>query len=165
MKKFFVTIIVIIALSGFTSAQVEDHSLGLRFGSLFGLGTEISYQHGLNNINRLEVDLGFSSRYEYNNSSRYDYNSWALTGLYHWVWSLENNFNWYAGPGAQIGSWNSMIYGSRYNNGLFLAAAGNVGIEYSFPVKIQIALDARPQLGLLNSGSGINIGLSVRYQF
>ena len=168
MKKCLLPLFFVLFAANIASAQIENHALGLRFGAGYGLGTEISYQHGLTSNNRLELDLGFNSNYEYNNNFRYDYNSWALTGLYHWVWKLnfDNGFNWYAGPGGKIGTWSSNLgYDYRYKNGLFLAAAGDVGIEYCFPAGIQIALDARPEIGLINHGSGMNIGFAVRYQF
>jgi hypothetical protein len=166
MKKVVLSLFMVIFVTNLTSAQVEPHALGLRFGAGYGYGTEFSYQHGLTSVNRLEFDLGFNSYYEYSGNLRYDYNSWALTGLYQWVWKLDNNLNWYAGPGAKIGTYSSnLIYGANYNNGLFLSAAGDIGIEYSFPERIQLALDARPEIGLYNRGSGINVGFAVRYQF
>jgi hypothetical protein len=50
---------------------------------------------------------------------------------------------------------------------MFLSAVGNVGIEYTFPIKIQVSLDARPEFGLINNGEafGNSIALSVRYRF
>jgi hypothetical protein len=169
MKSFLSSLFFLLLLTNLTSAQsvqIPDHALGLRFGTVYGLGTEISYQHRLTTVNRLELDLGFNSYYEYANNFRYDYNSWGLAGLYHWVWNLEKNFTWYAGPGARIGSYSSnLVYDASYNNGIFLSAAGDIGIEYSFPERIQLALNARPEFGLYNHGSGVNIGFAVRYQF
>ncbi len=168
MKKITISLIALIMLSNMVFGQVEKHALGLRFGAGYGLGTEITYQHGLSNINRLELNLEFNGDHEYIDNSQNNYNSWAIIGLYHWVWKLgqtSNGFNWYIGPGGKIGSWSSMIYNSRYDNGLFLAAAGDIGIEYCFPAKIQLALNARPELGFINYGSGLNVGFAVRYQF
>ena len=74
--------------------------------------------------------------------------------------------NWYVGPGAKLGSWSyNQDFDYRYNNGLFLAAVGVIGIEYLFPIGIQVAIDARPEIGLINHGTVINVGLAVRYQF
>ncbi len=168
MKKLYLFIIFSSIYSNIATAQVVDHAVGLLFGAGSSLGTEISYQHGLTSNNRLEVDLGFTSSYKYVNNFRQDYNSWALTGIYHWVWKLkfDDNLNWYAGPGARIGTWSHNLgYDYAYNNGLFVAAAGDVGLEYSFQQGIQLALNARPEIGLINHGSGLNIGFAVRYQF
>lgn len=165
MKKIYFSLIALIFLANVTTAQVEKHSVGLRFGAGNGMGTEITYQHGLSAVNRLEIDLEFNGNHEFIDNTQNNYSSLSVVGLYHWVWELKDGFKWYAGPGGKIGTWNSMIYNSAYNNGIFLAAAGDIGIEYSFPAKIQVALNARPEIGLFNYGSGLNIGLAVRYQF
>jgi len=165
-KRYFVALLAMILIANLSSAQVAPHVLGLRFGTGDGFGTEISYQHGLTSENRVELDLGFNSTHEYYLSSRYNYNSWGLTGLYHWVKKLNNDFNWYLGPGAKLGAWSyDKGYDYRYSNGLFLAAAGDIGVEYLFPVGIQLALNLRPEIGLINLGTTINVGFAVRYQF
>ena len=166
MKKFLFFLLIAILVSNVTNAQIPQHLLGLRFGTGDGFGTEISYQHGLSAVNRVELDLGFSSDHVNYMGSRYNSTSWALTGLYHWVHRLDTNLNWYLGPGAKLGSWSyDSGYNYSYNNGIFLAAAGDVGVEYTFPLGIQLALNARPEIGLINHGTEINVGFSVRYQF
>ncbi|MCE1198873.1 MAG: hypothetical protein LWW85_07880 [Marinilabiliales bacterium] len=166
MKKIWIAFLLILSLEHFSHAQTGNHVLGLRFGSGDGFGTEISYQYGLSTLNRLEFDLGFNNHHEYYNSVRNQYNSWGLTTLYHWVHPIDNDFKWYIGPGAKIGSWSyNSGFNYQYDNGLFLVAAGDIGIEYTFPVGIQLALSARPELGLLNHGTDINVGFAIRYQF
>jgi hypothetical protein len=157
-RHFFVFVFILFAYFGM--AQETNHALGLRLGGGDGFGTSISYQHGLTDLNRLEFDLGMHSGH--------DYNSWGLAGIYQWVWDIEKGFSWYAGAGGRLGSWNweSSYTGSK-NGGMFLSAVGNVGIEYTFPIKIQVSLDARPEFGLINNGEafGNSIALSVRYRF
>jgi hypothetical protein len=171
MKRIFLFLISLTALANYASAQIEKDALGLRFGAGYGLGTEISYQYRLTSVNRIEFDFELNGNHEYiynsqnNLSFQNNYSSLALIGLYHWVWKLNDNINWYAGPGAKLGIWNSMIYQSSYRNGLFLSAAGDIGIEYSFPARIQLAVNARPELGIFNYGTGINVGFAIRYQF
>lgn len=169
MKRSICVIALLLTLGQFASAQMVQHSLGIRYGAVYGLGTEVTYQRALNAAKRLEFDLGFNSNYEYINDLRQDYNSWALSGLYQWVWKLEKlgePVRWYAGGGSRLGFWSSsQKYNSRFTNGMFLVIAGSTGIEYAFPEGIQFSLDARPELGLFNHGSGVNIGLSIRYQF
>jgi hypothetical protein len=151
---------VLILLANIGNAQLPKHAIGLRFGGGDGFGTEISYQHSLTDLNRIEFDLGMHSG---NN-----YSAWGLAGIYQWVWNIDKGFNWYAGAGGRIGSWSwDSGYNGTNNGGIFLAAAGNVGIEYSFPVGIQVSLDARPELGLINHGDAFqnNIAFSVRYRF
>jgi hypothetical protein len=168
MKKILIVLLLVGSSASLTSAQIGKHLLGLRFGTGGGFGTEISYQHGLSGNNRLELDLGFNSLHEDYMSTRYNYTTWGLTGLYHWVQRLDNNVSWYLGAGAKIGSWSydhGYAYSYKYNNGVFMAAAGDVGIEYLFPIGIQLALDARPEIGLINHGTAINVGFAVRYLF
>lgn len=166
MKRTFFLFMLTVLLTNASRAQMAEHAVGLRYGTVFGLSTEISYQHGLKSVNRLEMDFGYSSRYEYINGLKQDYNSWALNGLYHWVWKLADQLNWYAGGGAKIGFWSSsQKYDSRYNNGIFLSVLGDTGMEYAFPGGIQLALNARPEIGIYNQGIGVNVGFALRYQF
>ncbi|NJW55728.1 hypothetical protein HC175_22700, partial [Salinimicrobium sp. CDJ15-91] len=99
-----------------------------------GVGTEISYQRGLSENNRLELDLGWR------NGNHYD--AFKLTGIYHWVWNIEGGFNWYAGFGAGIGSvdGNDDDRWDDDDNGLFVNAAGNIGIEYDFDFPLLLSL-------------------------
>lgn len=155
-KLVFAFALILMANIGFS--QVADHAIGLRLNSGDGYGTEISYQYGISNLNRMEFDLGVHSDTQYN--------SWGLAGIYQWVWNIDGGFNWYAGFGGRIGSLN---WDKNYDDddGLFLSAVGDIGIEYAFPVGIQLSLDARPEFGLINRGDSYssNIALSIRYQF
>ena len=166
MKKIIFLFLLTVSMIRTADSQNTEQSVGLRYSAVFGLGTEIVYQHGLTMDRRLELGFGFNSRYEYINDLRQDYNSWALTGLYHKVWKLNDETNWYAGGGGILGYWSSnQKYDSRYKNGVFLCAAGDAGIEYTFPAGIKFGLNARPELGLFNQGIGVNVGLSVSYCF
>ena len=158
MRRLFFAFAFIL-LANIANAQVANHAIGLRLGGGDGYGTEISYQHGLSDRNRLEFDLGMHSSNHYN--------SWGLSGLYQWVWNIDGGFNWYAGVGGRIGSWSWDKDYPADNGGLFLAAAGDIGIEYAFPIGIQLSLDARPQLGLINHGDSFqnSVAFSIRYQF
>ncbi len=139
------------------------NALGLRFGSNSGLGTEISYQRNLESNNRLELGLGWKNRH--------DVNAFKITGIYQWMWSIDKGFNWYAGPGAAIGTWNySRKHGNnRYSdNGTFVLLTGDVGIEYNFDIPLQISLDLRPEIYLNDSyrdGLHFDLGLALRYRF
>ena len=115
----------------------------------------------MGDINRFEIDLG------YRNHKNYD--AFKLSGIYQWVWSIEDRLNWYAGFGGGIGSWS---YSNSNNNdgdeGLFLNADGNVGIEYDFRGPILISIDFRPEIGILGDygkDTDLDLALSIRYQF
>lgn len=148
MKKVFLIVGLIVGAAFSLNAQdISDNAIGLRFSGGNGLGAEISYQKPLGVNNRLEVNLGLGN----------DFSNFKATGLYQWVWSLEEKFNWYAGFGGGIISTNETgLYG-----------AGVIGIEYNFDSPILISLDYRPEIGISGGLSGLSSdsALSVRYQF
>lgn len=148
MKK--VVLIIGLLLSGVYSInaqEISDNAIGIRFGGGNGLGGEISYQKSIGENNRLEIDLGLAN----------DLNDFKATGLYQWVWKLEDKFNWYAGfGGGIISAGGTGVYG-----------AGVIGIEYDFEAPVLISLDYRPEFGISGGLSGLNsdFALAVRYQF
>lgn len=140
-----------------TNAQrIADNAIGIRFGNNSGFGAEISYQKRLKNANRLEIDLGLRG----NNN----YSGFKATGLYQWVWKLENQFNWYAGFGGGLGTWKNKNFN---NSETYLFGAGVVGIEYNFDIPLIISLDFRPEIGFSSVYNGFqsDFGLGLRYQF
>jgi hypothetical protein len=155
------------AFSFYTSfSQVNPHAIGLRLnGDGRGNGAEISYQHGFGDANRLELDFG-GRRHR-------DWSHFGIFAGYHWVWNLTDGLNWYIGPGAALG-----FYDSRYSNpgwdddGLTLAIGGQIGLEYDFNsagAPILLSLDARPLWEIWEYYEYHNFGygaaLSVRYTF
>lgn len=161
MKKIILSAFMLIGLAFSAQAQdISDNALGLRLGDNDGFGGEISYQRALSSNNRLELDLGWR------NSNSVD--AFKLTGVYQWVWNIDGGFNWYAGVGGGLGSWNNKDFD---DNGTFIFAAGDLGIEYGFDeVPIQLSLDIRPELyfnssDFRNDNFGPDIALGIRYQF
>jgi hypothetical protein len=161
MKKIILSAFMLIGLAFSAQAQdISDNALGLRLGDNDGFGGEISYQRALSSNNRLELDLGWR------NSNSVD--AFKLTGVYQWVWNIDGGFNWYAGVGGGLGSWNNKDFD---DNGTFVFAAGDLGIEYGFDeVPIQLSLDIRPELyfnssDFRNDNFGPDIALGIRYQF
>lgn len=157
MKKTATIFTVIISMSLCTYAQVNPHAIGLRFGGSGDVnGAEISYQHGLGDANRLELDLGFASNKNHNRM--------FLAGIYHWNWNITEALNWYVGPGASVGLYSYDNSDSYLNIGL----GGQIGIEYDFKKKnvpILVSIDARPMWDFLGDHSGLGWGaaLGVRY--
>lgn len=148
MKKVFLVLSLIITVVFSANAQeISDNAIGLRFGGGNGVGGEISYQKALGSNNRLEIDLGLAN----------EFTNFKATGLYQWVWNLEEKFNWYAGFGAGLVSANSL--------GIF--GTGVIGVEYNFDIPILLSLDYRPEVGIAGGLEGVNsdVALSVRYQF
>jgi hypothetical protein len=167
MKKLILSVIMLFGIAISSQAQnISKNALGLRLGDSDGFGGEISYQRGLSSNNRLELDLGFRNRK--------DYDAFKLTGIYQWVWNIEGGFNWYAGIGGGVGSWSyDRKVGNDYykDNGTILFVAGDLGIEYNFrEAPIQLSLDIRPEL-YFNSDNyrddsfGPDIALGIRYKF
>ena len=162
MKKIILSAFMLLGLAFATQAQdISKNALGLRLGDNDGFGGEVSYQRGLGDNNRLELDLGWR------NSKHVD--AMKLVGLYQWVWNIDRGFNWYAGVGGGVGSWS---YDNKYGDGsgTILLAAGDLGIEYNFDIPIQISLDLRPEF-YFNSNDyrednfGPDVALGIRYRF
>ena len=148
MKKYILTIGIILSSIIVINAQdIADNAIGLRFGGGNGAGGEISYQKALGSNNRLEIDLGLAN----------EFTNFKASGLYEWVWSLEEQLNWYAGFGGGIVS----------QNGTGIYGAGVVGIEYNFNAPVLLSIDYRPEIGVAGGLDGLNsnIALAVRYQF
>ena len=153
MRKILLSLGLITA--GFFSANAQDiseNAIGLRFSGGNGVGGEITYQRALGKNNRLEIDLGLAN----------EFNNFKATGLYQWVWNLEDKFNWYAGAGGGVGS-----FSGGGNSKTFFFGSGVLGLEYNFDAPILISLDYRPEFGFSDIYDGLNsdIALSVRYQF
>ena len=148
--------------------EISNHALGLRLGDSDGFGAEISYQKQIKRTNRLEFDLGWRD-------SR-NYDAFKLAALYQWVLPIDGGFNWYYGFGGGLGS---VDFEPRFNNnnepfnpdgGLFIFAAGDIGIEYNFDIPLLLSLDFRPEIGVIgynefNDNFDFDIALGVRYQF
>lgn len=155
-------------LGYYSHSQISEHALGLRSGGSNAFGTEITYQKGLNGINRIQVDLGLHRI----NAAQ----AFKLTGTYQWVKPLENDFRWFYGFGAGIGYVdfdNSIPLIKAENFGTtLLSVEGIVGVEYSLArsagIPLQLALDFNPNLNLFNDyydDFDFDLALSVRWMF
>ncbi|MCG2461356.1 hypothetical protein K8352_11400 [Flavobacteriaceae bacterium F89] len=166
--KFFIALFCLISFA-VSAQEISDNAIGLRLGDSDGFGAEISYQRRILRTNRLEVDLGWRD-------SR-DYNAFKSVAIYQWVLPIEGGFNWYFGPGAGLGivDFSPVPYDDRKDyyypdGGLFILAAGDIGIEYNFKIPLLISLDFRPEVGLIgyndfSDNFDFDIGLGIRYQF
>ncbi len=139
----------------------SSQALGIRFGGSDGASAEISFQTFMGDNNRLEFDLGFIEAGWLN--------GFKFSLLYHWVGNISNDFYWYVGAGGSVGAW-SVDEGKPGNDtfhddGFFLDADGQLGIEYYFEIPLQISLDLRPEFGLINDDFDMGYGLGLRYCF
>lgn len=152
MKKFFLVAAMVLGFA--VAAAAQPRAVGVKFG----WGLEASYQHSFG-ANFLEANLGLNQ-----------FNSIDGSVVYNFMiaqpsWTDRGEWGFYAGPGAAVG----MSFGTNETDGyLHLAAAGMVGLEYTFWFPLQLSLDLRPTLGY-----GFNYGfhwsvmpaLGVRYRF
>lgn len=135
MKKILTVVALCFALAA--TAVAQEKGIGLRFNGGYDNGAEVSYQQNMGDANRLEADLGFGA-----------YGGFALTGIYHWVFKLEDvteGLAWYVGPGA----------GLRINsNGFGAGIVGQIGIEYTLtPVPASFLVTPATTTGVVPSAS------------
>jgi hypothetical protein len=153
--------LVAIALLGFTftatAQHIADNAIGLRLGDSDGFGAEVSYQRGIGDNNRLEFGLGWRDGS--------NFSAVRAVGLYQWIWTLDGSFNWYAGVGGGLASFN--FDNNTIDDETSLFIAGDIGVEYDFGIPLLISLDFRPEIGFgkINDDLDFDIALGLRYQF
>ena len=163
-----ISLLIFFSTVSASGQEIADHALGLRLGDSDGFGAEISYQKSLFRYNRLELDLGWRDH------RRYD--AIKIAAVYQWIHNIDGNFNWYYGVGGGAGSVNfdpvpaNLGPAIKPEGGLFVFAAGDIGIEYKFDFPLLLSLDFRPEIGVLgysdfNDSFDFDIALGVRYTF
>lgn len=166
MKKIILGI-AFLFIAQATQAQISKHAIGLRSNYGWGYGSEITYQYGFNDVNRIQLDLGFRG-------SNY-VSATNITATYQWVKdlpSLGDHFRWFYGGGASAGFLNydsNFIVHTYPTTSLNLVGIG--GIEYDFKttadLPLLISFDMSPSISLLNSYYNsfyLNPALSIRWQ-
>ena len=159
----FLSIVLLFATASLSAQDISEHTLGLRLGDSDGFGAEISYQKSIGRYNRAEFNLGWRD-------SR-NFDAFKLAGVYQWVHQLDGDFNWYYGVGGGLGSVDfEPIPAGDDDDGLFVFAAGNLGVEYNFNIPLLLSLDFRPEIGILgydgfSDNFDFDIALGIRYQF
>ncbi len=168
-QSLIITSILFCVNTGFS--QVHNHALGLRFRTSPHLNirnTELSYQIGLNQKNRLEIGLnygqgGFDSfKYRHLSSSIY----------YQHVMNIRGGLNWYVGAGLKYDLSQYIVNNVSQFHHQF-SAGPTIGLEYDFNHKnipLLLSLDYRPSLVYSPSFQGNayiqnQFGLALRYTF
>jgi hypothetical protein len=162
MKNLYLSLFLfVISLVSVQAQDLARNALGVRFGDNDGFGGEISYQAQLSERTRLEIDLGYRDHVKTD--------AFKLTGVYQWVFYIDGGFNWFAGVGVGVGSWS---YKNKLEpvdeDGLFINADGNIGIEYDFKGPVLISLDFRPEVGVVGDygkDTDLDLALAIRFQF
>ena len=156
MKK---GLLILVAVLGLGFAANAQNWIGVRGVLGSSKGAELSFQHGLNANNRLELDLGWNIGKKHEDN----YNYYNLSAVYQWMGGIVDNLGWFAGVGANVGIW------SGYNDGnIGLGFLAQAGLEYNFQAApFQITLDFRPQWDVLGAASGFGYAgaLGIRYRF
>lgn len=161
MKKIIINVFCLFIVCAVFSQDVERiHRFGVRGvykdDSKEYWGGEFSYQISLEGMRRLEVDLGMLGSMEWD--------LFQLTGIYQWRLIRKGGFNFYTGPGLGVGYAN---YG--YGDDKFYGVvAANIGVDYTFRLPLQIAVDWRPEYSVLNeinNDMSHQVGLAIRLAF
>ena len=150
MKRMILIAAMMLGLA--FAATAQPRAIGARMG----WGFEASYQHTVKGADFVEADLGL-----------FTFESLNVTAVYNFMiaqpaWTDRGEWGFYAGPGAALG------LGVIGNSGFNLAAAGQVGLEYTFWFPLQLSFDIRAQLGATFGHGfyfGIGPSLGVRYRF
>ena len=145
-----------------SSQEIANHALGLRLGDSDGFGAELSYQKSIFRYGRLEFDLGWRDGR--------NFDVLKFTGLYQTLFSIDGPFNWYYGFGGGLGDVTFEPGYTDDDGGLFVFAAGNIGVECNLNMPVLISLDLRPEIGVLGYDGfsdrfDFDIALGIRYQF
>ena len=113
-------------------------------------GAELSYQHYAGGQNFWEFDAGVFD------------NLLDLVAIYDFNIAPVGPFNFYAGPGAFIAMWPG-----NHETHLTVGIAGQIGLEYNFDFPLNISLDWRPCVNLMNGFAWAPYGaaLGIRYAF
>ncbi len=156
MRKTLLILLLTLCASA-AQAQINDHAIGVRFG----YGGGISYQHKFSKVNRGELNAQFGISDSYT--------TLRLTGIYQWVFNMNDGFHFYVGPGVSAGSLSiDNKYAGKGENGLFVSVGGQLGVDYVFDgIPLQLSLDVLPMISVVNNYDDIYLdpALGVRYVF
>lgn len=155
MRKvcLFTVAILFFSFSQAQSKSANSSTYKTALGVKVWDGAGISFKQFLNGNNALEL-IG----YFYNQGAR-------ITGLYeiHGPINGAPGLQWYIGPGAHIG-----FYNSKHGDGVFAGIDGVLGLDYKFNgAPINISIDWQPsfEFGENRGFYGNWGGLGIRYTF
>lgn len=153
MRKFLLTLALVIGISAVSSAQSRPRAVGVKIG----YGAEFSWQQYDLRGNFIEANLGM-----------YGFKNLNIAATYNWLlfsphWTRMGEWGIYAGGGVATG-----LGGGTFN----LCLAAQVGIEYHFDFPLVLSVDIRPQFGLLAGDpskttyfGGYYPALGIKYRF
>ena len=146
MKKIIAIAVALVAFAAVAVAQPRA------IGARLTYGAELSYQHGIGS-NFAEFDLGMALG---------NHAGFTVSGIYDFLFPIENGFNFFVGPGAQFSAYTFEEAESKSGIGI----GGNVGIEYEFSgIPFNISLDYRPMWNFIGYSNWSSAAISLRYRF
>ena len=162
MKKLILSLVAVFALTQAVQAQDYDFTGGVRAGYGAAFSLEASGQAFINDINRIEMDLGIRFQSHLRKYAGYDiyyHLGPILSTSFQWHWFLAGGFGVYGGPAVQFSLPNWQYFS--------MGAGGQLGLDYQFDSPFQIALDFRPIYNFVGPFDGFdpNVGISIRYAF
>lgn len=148
-----VTVVLFSLSSNAQSKSANSSSYQTALGVKVWDGGGISFKHFVSDNNALEL-IG----YFWNRGTR-------VTGLYEIHGPINNadGLQWYIGPGAHIG-----FYNSKNGDGAFAGIDGVLGLDYKFKgAPINMSIDWQPsfEFGTNRGFYGNWGGLGIRYTF
>ncbi len=162
MKKLIFAALLLGAFTFQAKAQeISKNAIGIRLSSDDGFGAEVNYQRAILERNRLEFGVALADRK--------GYQAIKAVGMFQWVWNIEDNFNWYAGPGVGFGQYSfddNRLYDGN-DRETFAFVTGVAGIEYHFDFPLLLSFDIRPEIPFSKYTNDVffNVGIAARYQF
>ena len=158
MKRVGLIFSLLLAICLIANAQVNPHAIGVRLDEGTRFGAEASYQHGLGDKHRIEIDAG--AGWTVTSTRIY------LVGAFHWDWNIVHGLNWYVGPAATVGVYTFDTLRDYVNVGV----GGQLGFEYDFNklnVPLLVSIDTRPMWDIPGHASGLWWGAAIaaRYTF
>lgn len=147
-------LLIVLFVTSALVVHAQPRAIGLGVGVT---ELDVSYQHSFFKNQFLQADLGMD--YGFLAAGHKASPGVQATVTYNFVWARPawtNKGSWaiYAGPGVSMG-WVedelTVVVGPdrrrMYDYGFMLAAAVQVGIEYTFEFPLQLALNVRPFVG------------------
>jgi hypothetical protein len=167
MKRTIVLLfLVVLSKILWSQEQLPLHVLGIRseiYGPDSEPGIELSYQTGLSEVVRAEIDFGFQ---------RSIYSDFMhISPIIQGTWSIQNYFSWFIGLGFQIGYFQTYYEDLTLREGFGGGPCIQLGIAYDFSkfnVPFSLSLDTRPILPMLSDDlliNGIAYAVGLRYIF
>lgn len=155
MKHILIGALALLVVSGLQAQRktASRSSYKTALGVKVWDGGGISFKHFVKGNNALEL-IG----YFWNQGTR-------ITGLYeiHSPISNASGLQWYIGPGAHIG-----LYNTKFGDGTFIGIDGVLGLDYKFKgAPINISLDWQPSIEFGDNRGFVGSwgGLGIRYTF